>query len=375
MSETSPSRVIVDLNAYAHNVQAVRRRIPARCSILAVVKANAYGHGMVRVAERALKEGVAMLGVAAVDEALTLRQADIRAPILVLGQPAEETLGAVVEHGLRVMISSVAAAERLGAIAHKANKVAPIHCKIDTGMGRQGFGIEHAVRDLHGLTRVANIDIEGIATHFPEADLPNDAYTLNQIRAFKQVLRQLDKNGVPYEFAHAANSAAVIHYNPDGIFNMVRPGLMTYGVWPAPTTPGGPPFLKPVLRWETRVALVRDLEQGSSIGYGRTYTTPGSARTAVLPVGYADGYRYALSNRADVLIRGKRCPVRGSVCMDQIVVDVTHVDGVAAGDTATLIGTDGVETITAGELAERARTIPYDILAGIGPRVRRDYIE
>ena len=282
MSGMAPSRAIVDLNAYAHNLQTVRQRIPAGCGILAVVKANAYGHGMLRVAERALKEGVAMLGVAAVDEALTLRQAGIRAPIIVLGQPAEETLGAVVEHGLRVMISSVATAERLGAIAHNANKVAPIHCKIDTGMGRQGFGVEHAVRDILGLTRVANIDIEGIATHFTEADLPNNAYTLNQIKAFKRVLRQLEKNGVPYEFAHAANSAAVILYNPDAIFNMVRPGLMTYGVWPAPTASAAPPFLKPVLRWETRVALVRDIEPGSSIGYGRTYTTPDRTRTAAL---------------------------------------------------------------------------------------------
>ncbi len=375
MSEMSPSRVVVDLNAYAHNFQTVRRRIPAECAILAVVKANAYGHGMERVAQRALKEGAVMLGVATVDEALTLRQAGIRAPILVLVQPAEDTLGAVVEHGLRVMISSVSVAERLGALAHKANRVAPIHCKVDSGMGRQGFEIEQAVRDLHGLTRVANVDIEGVATHFPVADLQNNPHTLNQIKAFKHMLRQLDKTGVPYEFAHAANSAAIINYNPDSIFNMVRPGLMTYGVWPASTTPPGPSILKPVLRWETRVVLVRDLEPGSGIGYGLTYTTPDRMRAAVLPVGYADGYKHGLSNRADVLIRGKRCPVRGSVSMDQMIVEVTHVDGVAAGDVATLIGTDGDETITAAELAKNAQSIPYDILAGIGPRVHRDYIE
>jgi alanine racemase len=152
------------------------------------------------------------------------------------------------------------------------------------------------------------------------------------------------------------------------------PGLMTYGVWPA-ATPSPVSPLKPVLRWETRIVLVKELEPGSSVGYGRTYTTPDRMRAAILPVGYADGYKHNLSNRAEVLIRGKRCPVRGSVCMDQIVVDVSDVEGAAAGDVATLIGTDGAETITAEELAKHAQSIPYDILAGIGPRVHRDYLE
>jgi len=373
MSEFPPSRAVIDLNAYAQNLQAVRDRIPEGCGIMAVVKANAYGHGLVRTAQRAVKERVAMLGVATVDEALVLRQAGVHAPIMVLVQPSEEALGAIVEHGLRVMISTVAAAERLGGIARKANRVAAVHCKIDSGMGRQGFEIDQAVRDLLYLRRVSNIDIEGVATHFPIADLAKDPYTLNQIKTFKQILRQLDKHGVPYELAHAANSAAIINYE-ESFFSMVRPGLMTYGVWPA-ARPAGPSPIKPVLRWETRVVMVKDLEPGSSVGYGRTYTTPDRMRAALLPVGYADGYKHALSNRADVLIRGKRCPVRGSVCMDQVVVDVTHVDGVAAGDAATLIGTDGGETITVEELASHAQSIPYDILAGIGPRVYREYSE
>jgi len=374
MSELAPSRAIVDLGAYAHNLRAVRNRLPAGCALLAVVKADAYGHGMLPIAERALQEGALMLGVAAVDEGLTLREAGIDAPILVFGQPADDALGAIVEHDLRATISSVAAAERLGAIAHKANKVAPIHCKIDTGMGRQGFTLDHAIRDLHGLTRVANIDIEGIAMHFPQADLRDDPFTLNQIKSFKQVLRQLDKEGVPYEFAHAANSPAIINYSPDALFNMVRPGLMTYGVWPTNDPPPSGSFLKPVLRWETRVTLIKDLAPGSSIGYGRTYTTGAPTRTAILPIGYADGYKHSLTNRAEVLIRGTRCPVRGSVCMDQIAVDVTHVEDAVEGDTATLIGSDGSETITAQELATLAGTIPYDILAGIGKRVHRNYI-
>lgn len=373
MSDIAASRVIVDLNAYAHNLHLVRQLIPSECQIMAIVKANAYGHGSVPVSRRALAEGAAMLGVAMVDEAITLRENGIQAPILVMVQPPDDALPAVVEYNLRPMLSDVRAAERLGELARRANKVIPIHCKIDSGMGRQGFELEEAVRNMLFLTRVSNIDIEGVATHFPVADLPDNPFTLNQVKQFKQVLRQLDKEGIPYEMAHAANSPAILNY-PASAFSMVRPGLMTYGVWPTDTPPASSP-LKRVLRWETQIILVKELESGASVGYGRTYTTKGKARVAILPVGYADGYKHSLSNRADVLINGKRCPVRGSVCMDQIVVDVTALNRVEPGDVATLIGADGREMITAEELARHAQSIPYDILAGIGTRVQRKYVE
>ncbi|HOT51854.1 MAG TPA: alanine racemase, partial [Candidatus Hydrogenedentes bacterium] len=321
MSDTSSSRAIVDLGAYAHNLRLVRQIIPADCQIMAIMKANAYGHGAVPLAHRAIAEGASMLGVAMVDEAIVLRENGIKAPILVLVQPPEDALPALIEYNLRPMLSDVRAAERLGELARKANKMIPVHCKVDSGMGRQGFELDEAVRNMLFLTRVPNIDIEGVATHFPVADLPDNPFTLNQIRQFKQVLRQLDKEGIPYEIAHAANSAAILNY-PSSAFGMVRPGLMTYGAWPGETPPASSP-LKPVLRWETQVILVKELEAGASVGYGRTYTAPEASRVAILPVGYADGYKHSLSNKADVLIRGKRCPVRGSVCMDQIVADVS----------------------------------------------------
>jgi len=372
MSTISPTRVVVDLNAYAENLQLVRSLIPPDCNIMAIVKANAYGHGLVPVARRALAEGVAMLGVAGVDEAVELREAGVTAPVLVLMQPSLDALPAVVDYNLRVMISDTSTAERLGDLAQKAKKVVPVHCKVDSGMGRQGFEIEQAVRDMMFLTRISNIDIEGIATHFPVADLQNDPFTLNQIKSFKHFLKQLDRRGVPYELVHAANSAAIINYKLS-TFNMVRPGLMTYGVWsgmqPDPKSP-----LEPVLRWETRVILVKDFEPGSSIGYGRTYTTSDRMRGAILPVGYADGYKHSLSNKAEVLIRGERCPVRGSVCMDQMLVDVSHVEDVKVDDVATLIGSDGGDAITVEELARKSETIPYDVLTSIGARVRREYL-
>ena len=219
---------------------------------------------------------------------------------------------------------------------------------------------------------VSHIDIEGVATHFSSADDIDDPATANQLRIFKQVLRQFEKEGIPYEMAHAANSAAIVGH-PASAFNMVRPGLMTYGVWPTDTPPERM-ALRPVGRWESKIVLIKELPSGWSIGYGRTYTTERPTRTAVIPVGYADGYKVPFGNNADVLIRGRRCPVRGRVSMDQIVVDVTEVPGVTAGDPAVLIGIDGSEQITVSELAKRARTVGQDILSCIGPRVHRVYV-
>lgn len=373
MSTPSPSRAILDLGAYAHNLDIVRYHIPRDCGLMAVVKTNAYGLGCVPIARRAVAAGADMLGVATVAEGVELRDAGIEAPILVLVQPSEDALAPVVEHDLRVMLSDLAAAERLGELARRANHVVPVHCKVDTGMGRQGVPVEEAVEMMRGLTRISHIDIEGIATHFPTADLPDDSFTRQQLRAFKQLLKKARKAGIPYEIAHAANSAGIVGY-PESAFDMVRPGLMTYGVWPTKSPPAKSP-LRPVLRWESQVILVKELAQGAPVGYGRTYTADRPTRTALVPVGYADGYRYQLANRADVLIRGKRCPVRGSVCMDQIVVDVTDLEGVKAGDTVTLIGSDGDETITVRKLADLAGTIPNDMLTGIGWRVAREYVE
>jgi len=373
MASISPSEAIIDLNAYAHNIGVVRRFVGPGPGILAVIKADAYGHGLVPVAQKALEAGVQMLGVAAIDEGIQLREAGIEGAILVMAQAGADALSAAIEHRLTLTIADVATAELIGEIAHRLNRVVRVHCKIDSGMGRQGFALESAPDDIQYITRISRIDIEGIATHFPVADKAEDGFTHNQIKAFKQVLKQLDKRGIPYEMAHAANSAAIINYHGSA-FDMVRPGLMTYGVWPC-QEPATQDLLRPVLRWEARVTQVRELEPGSSVGYGRTYTTKSRMRAAIVPVGYADGYQHRLSNRADVLIRGKRCPVRGSVCMDQIVADVSQLDSVQAGDIATLIGSDGEEAITPHELAHHAETIPYEILTGIGQRVPRRYLD
>lgn len=365
------SQAVVNLDAYAYNLSVVRNLIGPHCAIAAVVKANAYGLGAIPVAKRALEFGVSVLGVATVDEGVELREGGITAPVLVMMQSDKDALPAVIKYNLTLMLSDVKTAETLGEMARKANSVVPVHCMIDSGMGRQGFAAETAADDIQYLTRISHIDIEGIATHFPVANKVDDAFTYGQIRIFKQLLKRLEKEGTPYELSHASNSAAAVNY-PAAAFNMVRVGIMTYGVWPTDQPPAAD-LLRPVVRWETRVAQIRDLEPGSTVGYGRTYTTAARMKAAMLPIGYADGYPYSLSNKAEVIIRGVRCPLHGSVCMDQVVVDVSHLPRVEVGDLAILIGSDGDESITVAELACHADTIPYEILAGIGRRVPRVY--
>ncbi len=366
------SKVIIDLDAYRHNLQVVRNLVGSYIRIIAVVKANAYGHGLVPIAKCAERWGVNMLAVANIEEGITLRQNGIKIPILVLLQPYDDELSAIIEYQITPLLSEIDIAKRLSEIATRAKVNVPIHCKIDTGMGRQGFNVDTVVTDMKSIIHFPHIDIEGIATHFPCADEKNDAFTLNQIRVFSRLLNDFEREGIPYEFAHSANSPAIINY-PKSYLDAVRPGLMSYGIWPVKEKTERM-VLKPVLRWETKITQVRSVRAGSTIGYGKTFTASRDMDIAILPVGYADGYRTQLSNKGEVLIHGTRCPVRGNVSMDQVVVEIRTSHPVKRGDTAVIIGKDGNEEIHAEEVAERAGTIVYDILTGIGPRVLRTYI-
>ncbi len=289
-----------------------------------------------------------------------------------LVQPRDDELPLAVRHKLRLTLSDFATAERLGDAARKAHTVAPVHCEIDTGMGRQGFPVDKTVSDLRNLTRISNVDIEGIYTHFAMADRAEDPFTDNQLRTFRQIIKDLDKEGVPYEMVHAANSSGVLNF-PQSAFDLVRPGLITYGVYPDGERPEDATF-EPIMTWTTTTVLTRNLPGGASVSYGRTYFAPSPMRVAVLPLGYADGYPFYLSNKADVLIRGVRCPVRGRVTMNEMLVDITGVPEASVGDKVTLIGSDGGESITVEELAKRAETVPHNILTGISAHVTRDYI-
>ncbi len=366
------SKLTVNLGHYAENLRTLRARLPESCAIMPVVKSDGYGLGAIPIARRAAAEGVAMLAAGSVAEGVALREAGIELPILVLMHTRDDDLPLAVQHHLRLSISDFATAERLGDIARKAHTVTHVHCEIDTGMGRQGFAIEQAAAELRNLTRISHVDIEAIYTHFATADTPEDGFAEAQLRAFKLLIRDLDDEGVPYEMVHAANSAAAL-FVPASTLDLVRPGLLTYGVWPGKSRPADCPF-RPVASWTTNIVLVRQVASGTSIGYGRTYFAPAPQRVAAIPVGYADGYSVALSNKAEVLVRGKRCPIRGRVTMNEIVIDVTHVPEAVPGDKVTLIGSEAGQTITVEELAAKGNLVPHRILAAIGPRVARDYI-
>ena len=369
----APSRALIDLNAYAANLKVIRQRIPEGCLLMPVIKANAYGHGAIAIAKKAIECGAGMLAVACVEEGIALREAGIDAPILVTVQPLPDQALPAIEAGLRLVVGDTRSCEAYGDLARKAGKVATVHCKIDTGMGRQGFAIETALEDLRFLTRISHLDIEGVMTHLPGAEQPNAAYEQEQLRTFKRFLADLNKEGIPYEVAHMANSAGVLNV-PGSAFDFVRPGLLSYGVWPLTELPADNP-VRPVLRWESRVIATRIIERGHPIGYGGQFTTPVRMPIAIVPVGYADGYPVALSGKAEVLLRGKRCAVLGRVSMDQLVVDLRPVPDAQPGETVTLIGADGTQTVTVEELAQKAGTIPWEILTRIGSRVERTYLD
>ncbi len=373
MSYTSPSRVCIDLNAYEHNLRVVRRCIPDNCRILAVLKADGYGHGAVPLARRAIKAGVYGFAVATVEEGLKLRAAGLACPIVVTVQPVPEAIEEAVVNGLELMVSDKDTVHVIQEKAQRVKEVANIHIKVDTGMGRQGIRYNSAPDIVERIAHLPAVRIAGIATHFAVADEPDNPFTANQLERFRIVLMEIERKGIACGLAHAANSAAIMHHGRTAAFDMVRPGIMTYGVAPDASCPNKDDLV-PVLRWESRIVTTKYLPKGVPIGYGCTYITSNKMRVGIVPVGYADGYPVALSNRAEVLIRGRRCAVLGRVSMDQIVVNMTGLTRAGTGERVTLIGKDGNEEITATELASRAGTISYEILTGIGNRVERWYV-
>ena len=356
----------IDLNALRHNARLARERVGPHVDLLAVIKANAYGHGLAAVA-KALANEAQLFGVANFEEALEARSV-VPNPILILGPVLPGERSSVVEHGFVPSISGYAEAQEFARLAK--NSTVAINYKIDTGMGRMGAAEQVALDELKKIAALARVEIHSISTHLPSADM-DALYTEMQLRRFEALVRQI-RAEVPGRYKiHASPSAGLLGY-PNGAFDVVRAGLMLYGLSPAPQFQDQ---LKATLSFKSRVVLVRDLPKGSSISYGRTFITTRATRVATLGVGYADGYPFTLSNRdAVVLIGGRRCPVLGRVTMDLTMVDVTDAREVSLGDEAVLIGRQGSEEISARELAERAETIPWEIFTGIGSRVARVYL-
>ena len=363
----------INLEAIGHNIAKIRKVIGKDRKILAAVKANAYGHGDVEVAKIVVKCGVDYLGVANIEEAIRLRKANINTAILILGCSFKYEIGDILSYNISPTIADLDFAKELNRKATEFPKKVTVHVKMDTGMGRIGPHFEHAVDFVKKLSLLKNLFLEGIFTHFPSADEADKSFSLLQIDRFKKIMDELECSGISIPIKHMANSGAILSENiHDSFFDMVRPGLMIYGAYPSPYVSKNIK-LEPALTLKTRVVFIKDVTQGSTISYGRTYTAKSKSRLATISIGYGDGYSRLLSNKGEVLIKGKRAPIVGRVCMDQLIVDVNKIPGVCVGDEVVLIGIQKQERISAEEIAEKIGTIPNEIFCMISKRVTRVY--
>ena len=352
----------IDRSALRHNAKVVRERIGS-AEMLAVVKANAYGHGLMGVAE-ALSDDAQLFGVANLEEAIALRER-FHLPVIILGPSLPEELATIVERGFIPTVSTFQEAEALDRIGKTA-----INFKVDTGMGRMGAVENEAVEVFKRVAALPKIDIHSISTHMPVSDVDPD-YTRDELVRFRKVVEQL-RTAVPGNYkAHVLQSAGTLAFN-NPTFEIVRAGIILYGISPLPEYQK---LLKPAMTWKTRIGLIRDVPKGASISYGRTFITPKPMRVATLTAGYADGYPRHLSNvGAEMLVRAKRCPLLGRVTMDLLVIDVSHIPDVDFGEEVVLMGKQGNAEIPCRELSDKAGTITWDITTRIGQRVKRVFV-
>ncbi len=351
----------IDLAAVRNNFSIIRRKAGNGCKIMAVVKADAYGHGATRIAKLLETENVDFFAVAMLDEALLLRSDGISTPIIILGGIFDGQEGALFDHDLVPLVFSLETIRKINEEGAKRGKKAKVHLKIDTGMGRLGFQPDE-VKDLFGeISAMQNIEIEGVATHFSSADFApaskEATFTELQIKRFKGCIAEIKSLGYEIPLIHAANSAAIFNF-PDSIFNLVRPGIMLYGSYPSPLVERVK-GIKGAMSLKTRIIDLKNVDKGFSVSYGRTFITSARQKIAVIPVGYADGYRRELSNKGEALVGGKRARVAGKVCMDMTMLDVTGIKGIQKGDEVYLFGGQEKKSISIDEFAETVGTIPY----------------
>ncbi len=354
----------VNLNALSHNLKVVQDRTGNK-SVLAVVKADAYGHGAIQISNHLIKKGISKLGVAYTFEAIALRESGIIAPILVFFD--RENMDACFQFNLTPVIFDLATAKRFSSEARRLNKQIPVHIKIDSGMGRIGFPVKKACAEIIKISSLKNIRLEGLMSHFSEADLQDKDYANQQIERFRSIEKELKEKNVSFRFRHMANSAAVLSM-PESHFNMVRPGIMLYGYGCCERD-----NLKPILSLKSSFVFLKTVPAGTSISYGRTFVTKRRSIIGTIPVGYADGYNRKLSNTGEVLVNGRRAPVVGRVCMDTVMIDVTDIRDVDYKSEVVLLGRQGKERITADDIADETGTIAYEVLTSVGPRIQRVY--
>jgi alanine racemase len=368
-----PNEVIIDLGAIKHNLAEIKRLAGRDTRIAAVVKSDAYGHGMIPVAKTLESAGINYLGVFEYQEALDLRKAGCKVPILIMMGITADEVSDVVENQLTTALFQRDIAKNLSNTALERGVTVPVHVKVDTGMTRLGVPWANVTDFLRSLSSLKGIRIEGIFSHLAVADVPDEPFTGEQIRRFLHAVEASRRTGVCDDAVHVANSAALLG-NRGLEVGMIRPGILLYGSPPSPGWKAASAF-RPAMTFRSRVIQVRRVPAGTSVSYGRTYTAPESTRIATIPVGYDDGYSRRLSNQGEVLLHGTRVPIVGRVCMNLTMLDVSSLRDVAVGDEVVLLGVQGEAQITAEEIAEKAGTISYDVYCSLGKSNRRTYVD
>jgi alanine racemase len=366
----------INLDNIAHNIREIRRITDKNAEIMGVVKADAYGHGVMEVAKTLLDNGVTRLAVSMLDEAIQLRRNGISVPILILGYTDPIRANEIIENDVTQSVFSHELAQALSSEAVRQGKKVKIHIKIDTGMTRIGFLPGYsAVKNVVEINQLPNIIIDGLFTHFATADEKNREYTFTQFERFMSICSELQRIGIHIPVKHCANSAGIIEY-PQMHLDMVRPGIILYGMYPSDEVDKTKIDLKPAMTLKANVILVKDVEKNTSISYGRIFTTQRNSRIATIPIGYADGYSRLLSNKGRVLIHGQFAPIVGRICMDQCMVDVTNLDvDISTGDEVVLIGAQGDNAITAEDVAQSIGMINYELVCIVGKRIPRAFVQ
>ncbi|NLU53117.1 MAG: alanine racemase [Clostridiaceae bacterium] len=364
----------IDLDNIAHNVREIRKLVGKRTEIMAVVKADAYGHGVLETVTTIIENGATRLAVSMIDEAIQLRKIGIDVPILVLSHTEPLRADELIQYNITQTVFSHEMAKILSDAALKHKTKARVHIKIDTGMSRVGFLPGYsAVKDVVEINKLPGIIVEGIFTHFATADERDRSYTLKQMELFETIINELNRIGILIPIKHVSNSAAIMQY-PEFTLDLVRPGIILYGIYPSNEVDRSVIELKPAMTLKARITMVKQVEKGTAVSYGRKFVAERPTRIATIPVGYADGYLRLLTGKSHVLVNGQPAPVVGSICMDQCMIDVTGISGdISIGDEVVLLGKQGDSEITAEHIAGLIGTIPYEIVCLIGKRIPRVY--
>ena len=366
----------INLSAVLHNLEEMHKNIDKNTKIVAVIKTDGYGHGALPIA-KAIEDVPYLWGyaVATADEAMALIDDGRKKPILILGISFAEQFDSIIRNDIRPCVCDFDTAKKLSEIAVAKDKICHIHIKIDTGMSRIGFQVnEETANIIYEIAQLPNVEIEGLFTHFANADEADKALTMEQMDLFEQMCHMLAEKGITIPIKHCSNSAGIVDI-PEANMNMVRAGIILYGLWPSDEVNKRNIALQPVMSLKSHISYIKDLEAGRRVSYGGVYVTPEKQRIATVPVGYGDGYARSLSEKGYVLVRGQKAPICGRICMDQFMIDVSHIDGVRVGDAVTLLGQDGAQCITMEELGDLSERFNYEFACLITPRVPRVYYE